>query len=125
MGEEKRKYLRFECLVPVEFIRVEGQEVDERRREACLDEISREGIRLVMDVDLNFPPGAEIDFKVNLPERRLTSKVLGEVMWVRPKGDRYELGIRIKRMDTAIKSEIMDLAYDQWRESAEDKDRKT
>jgi len=113
MGEEKRKYLRFECLVPVEFIRVEGQEVDERRREACLDEISREGIRLVMDVDLNFPPG------------RLTSKVLGEVMWVRPKGDRYELGIRIKRMDTAIKSEIMDLAYDQWRESAEDKDRKT
>jgi len=121
MGEEKRKFLRFECLIPIEFIRIEGRVLGEGRK-ACLDEISREGIRLVMDVDLKFAPGTEIDLKVNIPDRKLTSNVCGEVMWVRPKGERYELGVRIKDMDKAIKSELLDLGYEKWRETAEDKE---
>jgi hypothetical protein len=124
MGEEKRKYLRFECLVPVEFIRIEGRDLDARRKVATLDEISREGLRVVMDVDLNFRRGAEVDFKVNIPERRLTSKVSGEVMWVKPMGKRYQLGIRIKTMDKVTKSELLDLGYKKWRDTTDDEDRK-
>jgi hypothetical protein len=124
MSEDKRKFLRFECLIPVEFVRVEGQRLDAGRKMATLDEISREGLRVVMDVDLNFAPGAEVDLKVNIPDRRLTSNVCGEVMWVRPKGKRYELGIRIKDIDKVIKSELLDLGYRNWRETGDDIDGK-
>jgi Tfp pilus assembly protein PilZ len=77
-----------------------------------------------MDVDLNFRRGAEVDFKVNIPERRLTSKVSGEVMWVKPMGKRYQLGIRIKTMDKVTKSELLDLGYKKWRDTTDDEDRK-
>jgi hypothetical protein len=117
MGEEKRKYLRFECLVPIELVRVEGMTSEAAKKKAVLDEISREGLHVVMDVDLNFDPGAELDLKVNIPERRMTTRVSGEVMWAKPKGHRCELGVRIKAMDKAAKSELLDLGYAKWREA--------
>jgi hypothetical protein len=120
MEDEKRKYLRFECLVPVELIRIEGKELEAGSEAATLGEISREGLRVVMDVDLNFNPGTEVDLKVNIPERRLTSKVSGEVIWSKSKGKICQLGIRIKAMDKAAKSELLDLGYRHWRD-AEDK----
>jgi hypothetical protein len=121
MSEEKRKFLRFECLVPVEFVRVEGRDLETGRKIATLDEISREGLRVVMDVDLNFSPGTEVDLKINIPDRRLTSRVCGEVMWVKPKGKHYELGIRIKSMDKIAKSELLDLGYEKWRDTPDEK----
>lgn len=120
MEDEKRKYLRFECLVPVEFVRVEGAEDGMEHSQALLDEISREGIRVVMKMDPNFDPGTEVDLKVDIPERRMTTRVCGEVIWVKPKGKLFELGLRIKEMDKTTKSELLDLGYRQWRE-AEDK----
>ena len=50
MGKEKRKFLRFECLLPVELIRVDGRDHINRKVEAR--DFSREGLKLSINFDL-------------------------------------------------------------------------
>jgi c-di-GMP-binding flagellar brake protein YcgR len=115
MAKEKRKYFRFDCPVPVHLIQIEGGKRVVKK--ATLDEISREGLKLTFSFDLDLRPGSEVDFKLNIPEKRLTSKVLGEIVWSKPKGKKLEMGLRIKDMDKILKSELMDLVYAKWREA--------
>jgi c-di-GMP-binding flagellar brake protein YcgR len=115
MAKEKRKYFRFDCPVPVHLIQIEGGKRVVKK--ATLDEISREGLKLTFSFDLDLRPGSEVDFKLNIPEKRLTSKVLGEIVWSKPKGKKLEMGLKIKDMDKILKSELMDLVYAKWREA--------
>jgi c-di-GMP-binding flagellar brake protein YcgR len=115
MAKEKRKYFRFDCPVPVHLIQIErGKRVVKK---ATLDEVSREGLKLTFSFDLDLRPGSEVDFKLNIPEKRLTSKVLGEIVWSKPRGKKLEMGLKIKDMDKILKSELMDLVYAKWREA--------
>jgi c-di-GMP-binding flagellar brake protein YcgR len=115
MAKEKRKYFRFDCPVPVNLIQIEGGKRVVKK--ATLDEISREGLKLTFSFNLDLRPGSEVDFKLNIPEKRLTSKVLGEIVWSKPKGKKLEMGLKIKDMDKILKSELMDLVYAKWREA--------
>jgi hypothetical protein len=114
MPDDKRKYLRFECLVPVEDVKIEGGET--ATKAAVLDNVSRDGIHIVIDLDFGFSPGHDINFNVDIPEKKVDSKIHGEVLWTRPKGKKLEVGLRIKKMDKATKSELLDLGYTRWRE---------
>ena len=115
MAKEKRKYFRFDCPVPVHLIQIEGGKRVVKK--ATLDEVSREGLKLTFSFDLDLRPGSEVDFKLNIPEKRLTSKVLGEIVWTKPRGKKLEMGLKIKDMDKVLKSELMDLVYAKWREA--------
>jgi len=115
MAKEKRKYFRFDCPVPVNLIQIEGGK--RLVKKAMLDEISREGLKLTFSFDLDLRPGSEVNFKLNIPEKRLTSKLLGEIVWSKPKGKKLEMGLKIKDMDKILKSELMDLVYAKWRET--------
>ena len=115
MAKEKRKYFRFDCPVPVNLIQIEGGKRVVKK--AMLDEISREGLKLTFSFDLDLRPGSEVNFKLNIPEKRLTSKLLGEIVWSKPKGKKLEMGLKIKDMDKILKSELMDLVYAKWRET--------
>jgi hypothetical protein len=115
MAKEKRKYFRFDCPVSVQLIRIEGGKRVVKK--ATLDEISRDGLKLTFSFDFNLCPGSNVDFKLNIPEKRLTSKVLGEIIWIKPKGKKVEMGLKIKDMNRILKSELMDLVYAKWRES--------
>ncbi len=115
MAKEKRKYFRFDCPVPVNLIQIEGGK--RLVKKATLDEISREGLKLTFSFDLDLRPGSEVNFKLNIPEKRLTSKVLGEIVWSKPKGKKLEMGLKIKDMNNILKSELMDLVYAKWREA--------
>jgi c-di-GMP-binding flagellar brake protein YcgR len=115
MAKEKRKYFRFDCPVPVNLIQIEGGKRVVKK--ATLDEISREGLKLTFSFDLDLRPGSEVNFKLNIPEKRLTSKLLGEIVWSKPKGKKLEMGLKIKDMDKILKSELMDLVYAKWREA--------
>jgi c-di-GMP-binding flagellar brake protein YcgR len=115
MAKEKRKYFRFDCPVPVHLIQIEGGKRVVKK--ATLDEISRDGLKLTFSFDLDLRPGSEVDFKLNIPEKRLTSKVLGEIIWIKPKGKKVEMGLKIKDMNKILKSELMDLVYTKWREA--------
>jgi c-di-GMP-binding flagellar brake protein YcgR len=115
MAKEKRKYFRFDCPVPVQLIQIEGGKRVVKK--ATLDEISRDGLKLTFSFDFNLCPGSEVDFKLNIPEKRLTSKVLGEIIWIKPKGKKVEMGLKIKDMSKILKSELVDLVYTKWREA--------
>jgi hypothetical protein len=114
MSDENRKYLRFECLVPVENIKF--GEGDAPTKDAVLDSVSRDGLHIILDLDFSLSPGHDVDFDIEIPDKKVDSKVSGEVMWTRPKGDRLEVGIRIKNMSKVTKSELLELGYDRWRE---------
>jgi hypothetical protein len=114
MSEEKRKFLRFECLLPAEVVRVESERG--LLSEAKVDEISREGLKLVLNFDFNIHPGATIDFRLDLPGKKGSAPVSGEVMWSKCLGNKWEVGLRIKDMHSLVKGELLDWAYNKWRE---------
>ena len=114
MPDEKRKYLRFECIVPVADIKIGGG--DASAKAAALVDVSRDGLQIVIDLDFGLAPGRNVDFNIHIPEKNIESRVSGEVMWARPKDGRIEVGIKITNMSAATKSELLDMGYVHWQE---------
>ena len=111
--EDKRKFLRFECSIPVEEIQSQG--LNGVVHDVALDNISREGVGLIMDVDTAFAPGAEVKFRISLEAEKAPIFIQGRVMWSRPKGDRFEIGLKILEMDKAAKAELLELGFERWK----------
>lgn len=118
--------MRFECLVPVDLIdiRDEGEADPES---AMIEDVSREGMRMVLDLGLDLIPGAEVDFKVHNPEERETCSITGEIVWSKTKDNRLEVGIKLRKMDDCIKNKLLDVGYAKWLKTARDsgKEKKT
>jgi len=113
MSAELRKFLRFECLVPVKDVRLEG--LADPAGEGALDNISREGLRLVMEVGVAFSPGQAIDFKVSRSGDRKPVSIRARVVWSRPKGNRFQIGLKILDMDSEAKSELLEDGFERWK----------
>ncbi|MGB8951652.1 MAG: PilZ domain-containing protein [Candidatus Aminicenantales bacterium] len=120
MREDKRKFRRFECLFPVEIVKVEGKKGV--AREAKIDNISREGFKLVLSFD--FSSGTDIELKIPIPGKRASTLVSGEVVWSQQMNNKWEIGVRIREMDKAAKNELLDLSFTEWREKMEKTNRK-
>jgi len=116
MGDEKRKYLRFECVVPVDLIEFTGGEGG-AGGEAVIEDISREGLRMILSLGLDLTPGAEVDLKVHAPEDPDTCSVSGAIMWSKTKGQKLEVGIKIKKMDECARNKFLDIGYAKWLEA--------
>jgi|WetSurMetagenome_2_1015567.scaffolds.fasta_scaffold39241_3 hypothetical protein len=119
MGEEKRKFLRFECLVPVDLIEVAGGEAErgDGTGEAVIEDVSREGLRMVFSVGLDLTPGANVDLKVQTPEDPGACTLSGAIIWSKEKDQKLEVGIKINRMDECIRNKLLDIGYARWLES--------
>jgi len=115
MSEEKRKFLRFECLVPVELIEIEGSRGD--AGPAMIKDVSREGIRVVLDMAAQPQPGSGLEFKIHNPEQGRSSSLNGEVIWARPKSGKIEIGLKIKDVDECAKADLLEIGYEQWRKN--------
>jgi len=113
MMDDKRKFLRFECSIPVEEIQSEG--LSGMVHDVALDNISREGVRLIMDVDKAFVPGVDVKFRISIAAERDPIFVRGRVMWSRPKEDRFEIGLKIMDMDKAAKAELLEIGFERWK----------
>jgi hypothetical protein len=112
MDSEKRKYIRFECTIPAEVTMVGEESVLEET--ARIGDFSREGLRIVLNVDFNFAPGSVLEIKCPLPGKQEIALVSAEVIWSRNEGGKWELGLRIKDMAPEARSEILDSCYEQW-----------
>lgn len=113
MTKDKRKYLRFQCTLPADIIQLEP---DKRFvSEAKIDEFSREGIRLVLT--LNLKPGSILDLSMRLPNTEETASLSGEVIWSRGRDSSIEIGLKIKEMDARTKAEVFDFLYKHWLEA--------
>jgi hypothetical protein len=114
MTDEKRKYLRFELVVPVDLVDVEG--VSRADAEVILDNVSREGLRLVMDVTSPFGPGTELSFRFKDPTQGQVCNVTGEVVWSKSAGEKMELGLKIKSISNCAKADLLEMGYTHWKE---------
>jgi hypothetical protein len=119
MAEEKRKFLRFECFVPVDSLKF-GRDTPLAEK-GTLEDISREGGKLVLDLDTALKPGANLDFRLQSIENDKPYSVTGEIIWSQSKGKRLQVGLKIKRMDSRAKSELLDQGYLRWCESHRNK----
>jgi len=111
---DQRKFLRFECLLPAEVVRVEG--CDEATGKAVVNDFSREGLRLVLNLDVGIVPGTRLDLQCTLPGGEGAVPATGEVIWSRAEGGKLELGMRIKEMAPEARCEILDACYLDWQE---------
>jgi hypothetical protein len=115
MEDDKRKYLRFECLIPIDLVEVDDP--DARLKEAVIDNVSREGIRLIFDLGHAFREGEILNVKISTPEdEKSLAQVTGEVIWSRPLGDKVEVGLKIKNMEESTKADLLDLGFRAWRQ---------
>ena len=110
MSEEQRKYIRFGCLLPAQVVKVE--ENADIISEAKIDDFSREGIRLKMNINLKL--GSTLQLNVQHPKTDEAIPVQAEIVWNRISEDSIELGLKIKEMDMSVKSEILDCIYEEW-----------
>jgi len=115
MGIEKRKYLRFECLVPVDLVEIRG-EGEEDPESVLIEDVSREGMRMILDLGPDLRPGGDIDFKVHNPDEKETCSVVGEIIWSKAKDDKLEVGIKLRKMDESMKNKLLDIGYARWLE---------
>ena len=113
MPKEKRKFLRFECLLPVELERLTGK--DSLKAEATASDFSREGLKLSIDF-INLKPGSNLDLKLYCPEKEEFTSLLGGVTWKKWVKGKLEVGIQIKEMDPIKKSEILNWIFPRWLE---------
>jgi len=118
MRGDKRKFLRFHCVLPAEIIKLEDKK--QLINEVKIDDFSREGIRLVLS--FNLKPGDDVELKLHHPHTKTETPVIGEVMWSTGRKNQMEIGIRIKEMNTIAKSEIFDYIYEKWIQSRSQKE---
>ncbi|MGD8534290.1 MAG: PilZ domain-containing protein [Candidatus Aminicenantes bacterium] len=112
MGKEQRKFLRFECLLPVDLIKVDGKDYISRKIEA--HDFSREGIKL--SINFNIEIGTNMEVNLHIPEKKLSVPLTGEITWIKSVDNRLEAGLRIKDMDNEQKSEILNWIFPKWLE---------
>lgn len=114
MGHDQRKYLRFECLLPAEVIKVGEQSgLTEKAR---IDDFSRGGLKLILNLEFNFVPGSKIELKCSLPEKTEAVPAQAEVVWSKNEGGTWTLGLKILDMAPEARSEILDSCYTQWQD---------
>jgi hypothetical protein len=113
MEDDKRKFLRFECLIPIDLVEINDPNADPK--EAMIGNVSREGIRLVFDLGRAFREGDKVSFQIHKPDENRTCRMTGEVVWAKPLGKKVEIGLKIRDTERCTKSELLDLGYNAWR----------
>ncbi|MCX6566429.1 MAG: PilZ domain-containing protein [Candidatus Aminicenantes bacterium] len=122
MEDDKRKFLRFECLIPIDLVEVDDPNADPK--EAMIDNVSREGIRLAFDLGHAFQEGDKVSFQIHKPDENRTCRMTGEVVWAKPFGKKIEIGLKIGDTERCTKSELLDLGYNAWRKHQKEIDEK-
>jgi len=110
MSEDKRKFMRSECLLPAEVIRLHGK--NNLIERVTAHDFSQEGLKLT--VHLSLKKGSNIELKVYLPEKKLTTILSGEITWTKSVDNKLEIGLKIKEMDDKSKKEILDWVSPRW-----------
>ena len=112
MGKEGRKYLRFECPIPAELENLEGK--DDLIEKITAQDLSAEGLKLV--IHFKFHPGSDMNLKLSIPEKEISTRLSGEITWTKCADNKLELGIKIKETEKESWSEIINWIFPKWLE---------
>ena len=72
MSEEQREFLRFECLLPAEVVKIEGK--DSLVERVTAHDFSREGLKLT--ISFNLDPGSKMELKLFLLNQEFHQKLI-------------------------------------------------
>lgn len=120
MGNEKRKFLRFDCLLPAELIKLEGK--NDLIERATVHDFSREGLKLTINFNIN--SGTVMELKLFLPEKKIHTTMTGEITWKKCVNNRMEVGLKIIDMDKKAKTEILNWVFPKWLEKKREEEKK-
>lgn len=113
MSDEKRKFLRFDCSIPSEVLKLDGNR--NLVEGAKVINFSSEGLRL--RVNFVTPKlGSSSDLKLYLPERQLIAFLSGEIVWYKFINNKLEVGLKIKDMKKEARGEVLNWVFPKWLE---------
>ena len=107
MLDNRRKFPRFNIVVDVEF-RANGDSFS-----GMTKNVSRDGISFISQ-SRSVDVGTSFQFKIQNPQEEATIEACGDFAWERQIGDKCHLGLRFKDINKTDKSDILDVAYDNW-----------
>ena len=119
MFDDRRKYLRFDIPLKVEY-EVEGG--SKNYTTGVTANFSREGINLVTQ-QFDYDPSNTVELKLQHPTKESYIVLSGDVVWKRQVDDKWYAGLRLRQMDKGDKSDILGYAYDRWLENARNKNK--
>ena len=108
MLDNKRKLSRFNFAADVEF-NASGVVFS-----GMTNNVSRDGISFILQ-SCSVDAGSPLQFQMQNPhQRKDTIEACGDIAWKRQVGDEWYLGLRLKFINKVDKSDILDVAYDNW-----------
>jgi hypothetical protein len=107
MLDRRRKFLRFNFAADVEF-NASGVAFS-----GMTKNVSRDGISFILQ-SCSVDAGSPLQFQMQNPQREDTIEACGDIAWKRQVGNDWHLGLRFKFINKVDKSDILDVAYDNW-----------
>ena len=104
-GSERRKYLRFEAPLSLEYRTLTLNPIFGK---ALARDLSREGLRLGMKQDI--PAGTPIEVCMNVPGDNLPVFAAGKVAWA----DGLEVGVRLTKISHLDRTRVLEYVYREW-----------
>ena len=102
---ERRKYLRFEAPLDLEYRTLTLNPIFGK---ALARDLSREGVR--MGVKQSLPMGTPIELCMNVPGDNLPVFATGKVAWA----DGLEAGIRLVKISQTDRTRVLEYVYREW-----------
>ena len=103
MLDRRRKFLRFNFAVDVEF-NASGVAFS-----GMTENVSRDGISFILQ-SCSVDAGSALQFQMQNPHQREdTIEACGDITWKRQVGDEWHLGLRFKFINKVDKSDILDV----------------
>ena len=107
MLDRRRKFLRFNFAVDVEF-NASGVVFS-----GMTKNVSRDGISFILQ-SCSVDAGSPLQFQMQNPQSEDTIEACGDITWKRQRGNEWHLGLRFQFINKGDKSDILDVAYDNW-----------
>ncbi|OPX29891.1 MAG: hypothetical protein B1H08_02870 [Candidatus Omnitrophica bacterium 4484_171] len=107
----KRKFLRFDTALNIEFKQTAGTE--DKYLLGALRNFSREGLSFVSQ-KFDAQPRQNLELRFKLPAKDVVVSCRGEIAWKKNTEDNALVGMKLKEIDAAAKGEILEYAYKKW-----------
>lgn len=115
--EEKREFIRFQLLLKGE---IEVEAGTGFSSEAQMIDFSRGGLRLFVPRE-DFSKTSMLKLRVYLPNRHLPVVMQGGVKWIKCREGGWEIGAKLGHIHPSDKNEILEYAYNAWKEKEKTK----
>lgn len=121
MREERRKYFRSKCLLPAEMVELEGK--NDLSTRVSVHDFSQEGLKVIIHF-IHLHPGSNIELKIYLPEKKLSTLLSAEIAWAKFADNKLEMGLKTKQLDKIPKDEILNWVFPRWMKKEEGEEEK-